>query len=111
MTNPFAEMIEKNRLMWDRQNLVLQGYTNVGQVAKGCLAGEKDLVDLKEAEIEVGYNADFGTELKGAREIIAELKSTKRAADYNGDSDKSKACQRIINKYMPEGIEELIAGK
>jgi hypothetical protein len=113
MSEEFRKMMEANRKMWDRQGFVSDGYKKVGEMNTGVLTGKNSLVDLKEAQIDINYNADFSTNpnLKGAREIIGELRSTKRSADYSNDSDTSEACQKLIKKYMPEGIQELVAGE
>jgi hypothetical protein len=105
------KMMEANRKMWDRQGYVLDGCKKVGEMRKGVLTGENSLVDLKESEIEVEYNADFKADLKSAREIVGEMKNIKKSADYNGYPNTSEACQRIIKKYMPEGLEEMVAGE
>ena len=111
MNEELRKIIEANRKMVERQGFVSDGYKNLFAINKGIVTGENSLTDLKEAQIDINHNADFSANLKGAREIIGELRSTKRSADYSNDSNTSEACQRLIKKYMPEGIQELVAGE
>lgn len=108
MGNEILDVLRESRRNLERIRLDSEGFTRTLKANTEVVTGKKTYADLKTVELEVKCGNDFFFG-KSARDIVRGLRSIKKSADYNCDSDISEASGRVIYVYMPEATEEHVA--